>query len=347
LPLGSGLSWGEVLATKRLRGDRWEYCIRRKGLLKKPFWTSFNSEEEGDAWCARIERLLDSGVVPEEIEGKTKSLTTVSLAYEYYVKTEPVSETDKGYWPAILNLYGETRVSAIDYAWVERMIDYLKRDKKRSPSTIRHYAGTMSRMWDWLLKRQNVPTNPFKSLRRGYASGEREDVSRDRRVFRDEEVRFIAVMDGDILLLFLLALETAMRMREMYTLTDDQIDLSQKTIFLDKTKNGSKRQVPLSSVALELLKDRPKGWLFPDLYCGEGTLANATNRISKRFTYYANMLCLEDLNFHDTRHEATCRLYERTTLSDIQIAKITGHRDPRMLMRYANLRASDLAARLW
>ncbi|MGS0893435.1 hypothetical protein ACVBGC_12960 [Burkholderia stagnalis] len=47
------------------------------------------------------------------------------------------------------------------------------------------------------------------------------------------------------------------------------------------------------------------------------------------------------------RHEATSRLYERTTLSDIQIAKITGHTDPKVLMRYANLRGSDLAARLW
>jgi integrase len=60
-----------------------------------------------------------------------------------------------------------------------------------------------------------------------------------------------------------------------------------------------------------------------------------------------HLLGLDDLNFHDTRHEATCRLYERTTLSDLQIAKITGHKDPRMLMRYANLRGSDLAEKLW
>ncbi|WP_343244768.1 tyrosine-type recombinase/integrase [Stenotrophomonas maltophilia] len=54
-----------------------------------------------------------------------------------------------------------------------------------------------------------------------------------------------------------------------------------------------------------------------------------------------------DLGFHDLRHEATSRLYERTSLTDIQIAKITGHRDPRQLKRYANLRASDLADQLW
>ncbi len=46
-------------------------------------------------------------------------------------------------------------------------------------------------------------------------------------------------------------------------------------------------------------------------------------------------------------HEATSRFFERTKLSDLQIAKITGHKDPRMLSRYANLRGSDLANQLW
>lgn len=66
-----------------------------------------------------------------------------------------------------------------------------------------------------------------------------------------------------------MALETAMRMSEMLTLTVAQIDLSRRTIFLDRTKNGSKRQVP------------------------------------------------------------------------------TGHKDLRMLKRYANLRGSDLASKMW
>jgi len=45
-------------------------------------------------------------------------------------------------------------------------------------------------------------------------------------------------------LLFDMALESAMRIREMYTLERGQIDLERPTIFLSKTKNGSKRQVP-------------------------------------------------------------------------------------------------------
>ncbi|WP_431113027.1 tyrosine-type recombinase/integrase [Variovorax paradoxus] len=53
--------------------------------------------------------------------------------------------------------------------------------------------------------------------------------------------------------MFVLAVESAMRMREMFTLTLDQVDLAKRTVFLDKTKNGDERQVPLSSVAVATL----------------------------------------------------------------------------------------------
>ena len=53
-----------------------------------------------------------------------------------------------------------------------------------------------------------------------------------------------------------------------------------------------------------------------------------------------------DFHFHDLRHEATCRFYETTTLTDVEVSLITGHKDLRMLRRYANLRGSHLARRI-
>lgn len=55
--------------------------------------------------------------------------------------------------------------------------------------------------------------------------------------------------------MFNIALETAMRMRETYTLTADQVRLDLTTIFLDKTKNGDKRQVAISTVLDKLLRE--------------------------------------------------------------------------------------------
>ena len=152
-----------------------------------------------------------------------------------------------------------------------------------------------------------------------------------------------------------LAIETAMRMREMFTLRWSQVDLAQKTVFLDKTKNGDKRQVPLSSVALAELRAfqpsdiDPANLVFPFLQGEESAkkLNDTTDFLSRLFVDIFELAGAKGLLFHDLRHEATSRLFERTTLSETSIMRITGHRSQRMLMRYANLRGSDLAGALW
>ena len=54
---------------------------------------------------------------------------------------------------------------------------------------------------------------------------------------------------------------------------------------------------------------------------------------------------IENLTFHDLRHEATTRLFEKG-LNIMEVASITGHKDLRMLRRYTHLRAENLAQRL-
>ena len=54
---------------------------------------------------------------------------------------------------------------------------------------------------------------------------------------------------------------------------------------------------------------------------------------------------LQDLHFHDLRHEATSRFFE-LGLNVVEVAAITGHKDLKMLQRYTHLRAEDLAKKL-
>ena len=145
-----------------------------------------------------------------------------------------------------------------------------------------------------------------------------------------------------------------MRMREMFTLSVKQVDLSRRTVFLDKTKNGDKRQVPISSVLLAVLEPYiaaldPDDQMFPwwNGALERKELARTTSLLSRQYSHIFDAAECSDVHFHDLRHEATSRLFERTSLSDMEIAKITGHKSMAMLKRYANLRGSDLAARLW
>ncbi|RWA53623.1 hypothetical protein AU476_13090 [Cupriavidus sp. UYMSc13B] len=202
----------------------------------------------------------------------------------------------------------------------------------------------------------------------------RQDIERDRRLEKGEDERILAVIEGGVLarkqrpltlgypeahrVLFILAVESAMRLSEMYTLYEDQIDLPKRTVFLEKTKYGDKRQVPLSSVAAELLrkylKEReireghPQDLVFP-WWNGDMSAkvrAKLSDYLSKRFIDIFELAECPDLKFHDLRHEAVSRLFEKTSLSESQIMKISGHKSHRMMMRYANLRGSDLAAAL-
>ena len=59
-------------------------------------------------------------------------------------------------------------------------------------------------------------------------------------------------------------------------------------------------------------------------------------------------LQIEDLHFHDLRHEGTSRLFEAGFTIE-QVAMVTGHKDWKMLRRYTHLRPEQLhtvAARL-
>ena len=74
-------------------------------------------------------------------------------------------------------------------------------------------------------------------------------------------------------------------------------------------------------------------WQFPD---NGQDLAKAF----KRLTHRAGLV---DFRWHDLRHEATSRLFEKDRLSDVQIAKITGHQSLDTLKGYYHLRPSELA----
>jgi site-specific recombinase XerD len=54
-------------------------------------------------------------------------------------------------------------------------------------------------------------------------------------------------------------------------------------------------------------------------------------------------LKIEDLHFHDLRHEGTSRLFE-AGFSIQQVALVTGHKDWKMLRRYTHLKPETLHA---
>lgn len=363
------------MATIRQRtSGSFEIIIRRKGVLTKPHYASADTREEAEQYAQTVEGLLDQGIVPTELLETPMPVKRVHLDEwgRRYLCEVSVSDSDRVLLNALLPLMASWPVDGLSMEWAHRWVRGMKVNDKLAPGSIRHKVGAVARMLDWCVRMNWLSVNPLRMLPKRYASYalgdgvKREDTERERRLLPGEEDKILWLLSGNIpegkergldrddladwRLLFRLALETAMRLRELYTLQWSQVALAERTIFLDKTKNGSKRQVPLSSVAVTLLTDADQAYgdfVFPWWDGRASSLRSTTNRLSQKWSRIAALSGCEDLHFHDLRHEATSRFYERTTMTDLQIAKITGHKDLRMLARYSNLRGSQLSEMLW
>ena len=95
-----------------------------------------------------------------------------------------------------------------------------------------------------------------------------------------------------------------MRAGEICNLTWDNVNTEDRTAFLPKTKNGKSRTVALSSRAVELLGCLPKSKKG-------GCFGLKSSQITANFTILVNKTLIENLNFHDTRHEAITRLAKK------------------------------------
>jgi len=139
--------------------------------------------------------------------------------------------------------------------------------------------------------------------------------------------------------IFTLAIETAMRQGEILSLTWDNVNLKTGIAHLAMTKNGSKRDVPLSIKARDCLmgmSPKMSGRIFSYTHSG----------FKSSWRHMLITLGIEDLHFHDLRHEAISRLFELGTLDMMEVASISGHKSFSMLRRYTHLKSQRLVKKL-
>ncbi|WP_247451059.1 site-specific integrase [Bradyrhizobium sp. 180] len=115
------------------------------------------------------------------------------------------------------------------------------------------------------------------------------------------------------------------------------LDLKRRLLTIPVTKNGHARTIPLSNDAMKALPRRCSidGRVF-------SMTGNAIRLSWDRITERAG---IDDLRFHDLRHEAISRFFE-LGLTIPEVATISGHRDATMLLRYAHATSSVVLKKL-
>lgn len=183
-----------------------------------------------------------------------------------------------------------------------------------------------------------IDRNPMEGVRRPAAPAARE------RLPTDDEIEALRIAAGEDLgnatarafHAFQFACETAMRAGEICGLTWDRVDLDERVARLDRTKNGTARNVPLSSAAVQMLHDLPPARTVFDL---------SSRQLDSLWRKLRDRAGVEGLTFHDSRAAALTRLSRK--LDVLSLARVSGHRDVNLLLRvYYRESAADLAKRL-
>ncbi len=311
----------------------WQAKVRKKGF--PPQSQVFRTKREAVAWASVVESEMTRGVWRDRSE--SESTTLAECMDRYLVEVVPTKRGGRrevdyvNQWKArnIAHLYMSS-VRGKDVAAAMRDME----GEGKGANTIRLHLALLSHLFkvartEWGME---ALSNPVESVRKP-----RLPQGRDRRLVRDEEHRLLESCDAinpELGAIVRFAIETAMRQGEIMGLAWDEVDLPGRTVTLQLTKNGTKRVVPLSAAAFRVLTGLPrqlngKVWIYGQ----EG--------IKYAFSAACRRAGIEDLHFHDLRHEATSRLFEKG-LNLMQVAAITGHKTLQMLKRYTHLRAEDL-----
>jgi integrase len=344
------------MATVYRRGDlQWQAKIRRKGY--PPQSRTFEIKADAVAWARDIEREMDRGVFVSRTEAES---TTLHEALERYLRevtprkkgAEAEASRIRRWQSHSLAKSALARIRGKDLA---KFRDD-RRTAGRAENTIRLDLALISALYETARKDWGLESllNPVKMIKAPGGSNKRE-----RRLLPGEEKWLLSGIEATmsrtptIRALLQLALETGMRQSEILSIDWNDVDLKRKFIHLPDTKSGDPRDVPLSPVALCVLQSMPRpingGNVFPltqdRLIRGfRAALKKGRELYEAETSEKPAVGFLENLRFHDLRHEAASRW--ASVLAAQELAKMFGWRTLQMALRYYHPTGESLAAKL-
>ncbi|MDB5808912.1 MAG: hypothetical protein JWN94_1034 [Betaproteobacteria bacterium] len=328
------------MATIRRRRDRWQAQIRVRGY--PPQTRSFPCRTDAKAWASAVETEMAQGVFQSRSEAER--VTLGDLIARYLAEVTPTKRSAESESRRLA--YLDARLGAFTLATIQPKHIAAFRDQRiragKAGATVVKDLNSLSHVIDTAIKDWGIyiPSNPVKLVRRPKPAR-----GRDRRLSADEETQLLSACRASrstaLETICKLALETAMRRGELLSLCWSDIDMQRRIARLQQTKNGDARVVPLSSTARAILRSHPRHisnskvfWQWARADSFENTWIRARSKSG-----------LSDLRFHDLRHEAVTRLFERG-LSVPEVATISGHKTWQMLRRYTHLKAENLVDKL-
>lgn len=313
------------MAVIRQRNNRYQALVRISDISTSK---TFTRKSDAEKWARATEVSIESGNFFKE------QSTTVRDALHIY--RDGKIKHDKSSYPHINNAAMGLGHIKIDNLSSRDLVKYRnKRLETHNPQTVKHELSMVLRALRWLRDEEgytniSIPTVKMPQIPTG----------RTRRLSLAEQDKLIKSLSGthEASIIVQLAIETGMRRSEIINIDWADINFRDKTLHIPITKTNSPRIIPLTTKASNLLSAMPRNISGKVFNIKAGSVSQAFLRACKRSG-------LEDLRFHDLRHEAVSRFFEMG-LNVMEVASISGHKDLRMLQRYTHLKAEDLSIKI-
>ncbi|MCC8977249.1 site-specific integrase [Bradyrhizobium acaciae] len=338
----------------QLPSGNWRVQVRRKSRYVAE---TFRRRRDGEDWALEMERSIDRNGSPKPraaVKAKTFGDIIDLHVEDMHEVGRPPRRSKAAVLEALKEDLGSTKLPQLDRA---RLIEYGRKRAKEGagPATlaidmsfIRTVATHAAAVHGIEVSAEEVRLARFALKHLGLVGTSDE---RDRRPTQDELDELIQyfetnprqIIPMDRIVRY--AVATTMRQEEICRPDWPHVDMKTRILTIidrkdPRKKTGNDQKVPLLNLtgydAWEILLQqriitRGQGRVFPYNH----------RSISAAFTRACEELKIEDLHFHDLRHEGTSRLFE-AGLSIEKVALVTGHKDWRTLRRYTKLKPEEL-----
>lgn len=312
--------------------------IRRAG--NPPISKSFKKKVLAKAWLSATENAMETDTFRED---KTLFKALVDRYVKEIGAIKPFGRTKSYVIDALRVEMGHYKLKELT---ADVLMEFaLRRRLVCCPSTVKmdmQYIGvilsTAENMWGLKPK--------FDEYRRAMDNCANLQViassdERDRRCSDDEISEILSHVSSALPVAEWVAfsLATAMRVGEIGALRWKDLSKDGKSIIIRQRKHPRKKRdevVPLVPEARKIIARQPVSIESPDLI-----FPHKPRSITHAFRKGRDRSTVEDLRYHDLRHEAISRLFE-LGFDSMVVATFSGHRDINMLRRYTHINANKV-----
>ena len=320
------------MATIRNRNGRWHVQVRKTGSTS--INRTFSLKSDAQFWAREKERELElEGYVKPNTELLSHRLIDLLSRYETEVARTKKSYHVEKYYLRILceqnfaNMQLHQIKSSDFQVWINQRLN------THRPSSIIRVAGMITRVFNTAIKFWGYPLveNPMARV-----VIPRAEITPIKRI-PSEIIATLNRPQTKIGQIALFALETGMRRSEIASLKIQDVNLDAALAHVTHSKNGFARYVPMSRKAIAAINSSSvsDGLVF----------GMSSNAIRLAWDRYKNHHNIENLRFHDLRHEAISQMFEKG-LTVAEVSMISGHRTVSQLFRYAHADIVKLGEKL-